>query len=167
MLQANETVATDNGIRYWVYADLFYRNCQYPNWNAGCSQQQVEAAGLDWAMVAQCSSGAEVSDNTPNALLEEQITLRSDLFIVNLPSVVINGIIERGTISPRSVLQTICNGFSENVSAVKLGCFWQPLFGLLWLVYLLLAAPGRVPVQQRGVQLVGSLRRPRAQRRAA
>jgi hypothetical protein len=115
--QANATVAQDNAIRYWVYADLFNRNCQYPNFNKDCSQAQVESAGLDWIEVEACvstSGGSDPDLDQDNTMLAEQISLRSELFIVNLPSIVVNGIIERGSISPTSVLQTICNGFQAN-----------------------------------------------------
>jgi hypothetical protein len=44
--EANSTVATDNGLRYWTYTSLFYDKCaSRGDYSLSCSETQQIAAG--------------------------------------------------------------------------------------------------------------------------
>jgi len=116
--QANATVATDFGLKYWKYTALFYANCLSQNNWADCSVTQQTAAGLDPAVTASCVSGSTSPSGTDNSLLENEVRLREDYLILVLPTVVVNEQVLRGQPTAVGVLSAICNGFATKTPAV-------------------------------------------------
>ena len=56
-------------------------------------------AGVDYDAVYTCMENSGFfNDTTPNILMQAEVALRENLLIVNLPTVTVNGQIERGTV---------------------------------------------------------------------
>jgi len=118
--QANATVATDFGIRYWNYVNLWYTNCeQAADW-AACSVNQQLAAMLNPANTSACYLSSNSTTSTENVILEKEMQLRENYFIVTLPTFVVNEQVLRGKPTPVSILSTICNGFATTTPPVCL-----------------------------------------------
>lgn len=111
--QANETYAEDYAMRWWKYVELFGKNCVGELFASDeCSWNQQLDAGLIPQQTNECmEASGGLGDHTDNTILKNELELREDLSIVTLPTVIVNGIIERGAATSVAVLRTICAGF--------------------------------------------------------
>lgn len=129
--QANKTYASDGGKKWWEYAEAFDIQCHGKDvaspdtFNEECSRRVHGTVGLSWEATQKCISDAETTNangDKINTLLEEAVELRSKLAILDLPTVVVNGVLERGTVSPVAVLSTICSGFKTDTEPDLCSC---------------------------------------------
>lgn len=146
--QAQATYASDYGMKWWNYADLFSARCTTPaTWSQACSEAQMQAVGIDVSAVRACvlDSNSTVNVQTgdfTNKLLQEQINLRNEMAIAVLPSAVVNDIVLRGGTEPSNVVGAVCSGFSAGTAPPVCSCLDTPISGLQ------ACADGLVPVQQ-------------------
>ena len=96
-----------------------------------CSKEVHERTpGLDWAVTEKCVTDTWFDSNQDNikdsnTLLDREMMLRADKNILQLPTAIINGVIERGGISPFAVLSTICSGFAIGSEPAICACASQ------------------------------------------
>lgn len=117
---ANATTATDHASKYFLYTKLFSEKCVGVDFTGTCSSLQQEAAGINPDTTANCvvDSGDVQPNGGENSLLKNEVSLRENLLIVNLPTIMVNQQIQRGTLTPLSVLATVCAGFLSTPPAV-------------------------------------------------
>lgn len=124
-LQANKTVATDYGIQWWDYVSRFETECAKKGQfnNESCAEEQMMTSGIDPELVSKCmTDSGGTGDSGDNVLLRGELAARSTAGIARLPSVVVNGVTERGGTTTTAVLSTICAGYAEGAEPEVCQC---------------------------------------------
>lgn len=105
------------GAAWWEYASAFAALCHGgttadpDTFNEACSKRVHDSIdGLTWSATQLCVEASNREDGS-NALLELEIKSRTDKGILVLPTAVVNNVVQRGSITPTTVLTTICSGF--------------------------------------------------------
>jgi hypothetical protein len=127
--QANATYATSFGKQWWDYVSLFNKQCwsqsQAPAVMKQCSDSTQLKTGLDPLKTAGCITASNVGPSTAptdNSLLAFEVASRSKSNIFITPTVVVNGVIERGGTNQAAVLTTICNGYLDGTQPEVCKC---------------------------------------------
>lgn len=107
------------GGAWWEYASAFAEECHGGSvadpdtFNEACSKRvHAGVEGISWGATQRCVEDSNRDDGS-NALLEAEIESRMDKGILALPTAVVNNVVQRGAITPTTVLTTICSGFLE------------------------------------------------------
>jgi hypothetical protein len=98
------------------------RSLARPQTLPACSRTQQAAAGLDTAAVAACVTASEAGAGDTSTLLAKEIADRKKYAIVIIPTIVVNGVVERGGLSQQAVLNTICAGFATGTAPTVCSC---------------------------------------------
>jgi len=111
------TYADADPTRWWEYVNEFFTRCNGPkskSFNTACAEAAMRAVNVDVDMVNakmnQPSYGQQ-DDNT-NIVLQDEMKLTNDLAIVSLPTVIVNGLILRGSLGMPSIFNAICHGYA-------------------------------------------------------
>lgn len=129
--QSVTTYATDGGERWWNYTVEFGNQCRgkeraadKDNFNSDCSKRMHTLAGLSWDATMKCVSDSGGYDLTGglNTLMDAEIEARVDKSIILLPTIIVNGVVERGGTRTAAVLSTICAGFAEHTEPAVCNC---------------------------------------------
>ncbi len=105
---------------WWNYVKKFAERCHpgstvdSSKFNEACSQavHDSDVPELNWADTKKCFEDSWTNDGK-NALLDHELELRRSLRILQLPTLVVNGVTLRGGVTPVSVLTALCAGSSS------------------------------------------------------
>jgi len=104
--------------RYWDYIVDFANNCfgedeveTYEDLEV-CSKQFMQENDLDVSKVMECVANSENDDGT-NAILKNELAEAEQYLIFELPSIIINGVILRGSPTFGPVLTAICQAYKD------------------------------------------------------
>ena len=105
------------GVEWWDYVDAFFHDCQ-SEWQftkEDCINGAYRAANVDGDLINMCmqDSGGLVGD-VSNSLLDMAIEAQAQNGIVVIPSILVNSIALRGTLSTRNVFEGVCAGFDKS-----------------------------------------------------
>mmetsp|Transcript_20170 Transcript_20170/g.49469 ORF Transcript_20170/g.49469 Transcript_20170/m.49469 type:complete len:745 (-) Transcript_20170:3174-5408(-) len=124
----------DTGIGevWWDYISEFERRCSQADYfaNEECIKDVYTHAGVDGDAVVRCmlDSGGLENDG-PNSFLDRAIAAQSEMGVVVLPTVFVNTVALRGTLSSEAVFGAICSGFAEGSAPEVCGkcvsCQWD------------------------------------------
>jgi len=112
------------GLPWWNYVTLFNQNCPGSQFNNDtCSEVQQVAAGVDPAATNLCmAQSGGLGDDGDNTILKHGLEERQNLAIMLLPTIIVNGVIERGSSSAGQVAETICAGYEPGTEPTLCTC---------------------------------------------
>jgi len=109
-----------NAFIWWDYVAKFASECHpgsvptSDKFNHVCSEKvQATVSGLDQAKLSRCVTESWLPDKR-NKLLQEELSKRTDLRILQLPTAIVNGVILRGGVTHFSILNSICAAFAPD-----------------------------------------------------
>lgn len=95
---------------------MFADQCANPTnfTNEGCVREVYHQVGINVKAMVQCmDDSGSLTDDIPNALLDEEIKARSAFGVITFPSIFINGIFLRAAVSPHPICQAICESLGS------------------------------------------------------
>ena len=132
--QAVSTWDSDWGVRWWNYVDAFNANCggSANSWNVDCSERVMGSVGIDVNGVRACAIDANStgSGSNINELLQVEMDTAAEMWIVNLPTAVVQDVILRGGTQPQGVLAAICGAYTLGTAPAVCACSSVPPSGL-------------------------------------
>lgn len=105
--------------KWWSYVALFADQCANPTnfTNEGCVRGVYHQVGINVKAMVQCmDDSGSLTNDIPNALLDEEIKARSAFAVILFPSVFINGMFLRTAVSPLPICQSICESLGSSIS---------------------------------------------------
>mmetsp|Transcript_26464 Transcript_26464/g.61585 ORF Transcript_26464/g.61585 Transcript_26464/m.61585 type:complete len:395 (+) Transcript_26464:2-1186(+) len=109
----------DDGIGqvWWNYIRLFQEECEDNGLfsDMDCIHRVLREAGVDHHAMGHCirhSGGLE--DDSPNALLELEISTRQETGVLIFPTARVNDMDIRGSLTPQNVFEAICSGYARD-----------------------------------------------------
>lgn len=131
--------------KWWCYANDFANNCYGEDGPmdsslkfTACAEKQMQTVGVDLAAVNKCMTDAGGVDCKgsgscqKNSLLESEIQDRSNYGIINLPSIVVNGVLLRtatgsGGAAEQTTAEAICNSFAAGFTPQRCNRILNPM----------------------------------------
>uniref|UniRef100_A0A6V1XHF6 Uncharacterized protein n=1 Tax=Heterosigma akashiwo TaxID=2829 RepID=A0A6V1XHF6_HETAK len=113
------------GTKWWRYVNGFQAACNTPEKfaSAACKANVMKQAGVDSSKVDKCMADAGgLEGDVPNALLAAEISEKDRHSIVIVPSVYVNGVVERGAVLSTTVLSTVCAGYAPGTEPSICAC---------------------------------------------
>jgi len=102
------------GIPYWNYITNFLDKCDNPDFfgNEKCVDDVYKRAEIDANIIRRCmlDSGGTENDNV-NTFLELEIQAQERRGVVVLPTIFVNAVALRGSLTENTVINAICAGF--------------------------------------------------------
>lgn len=108
--------------KWWEYISRFASNCtgededQENPYKESCSKQVHQDMGLDMSKTLACitQSGGYGDNDGANSIMEAELAKRSNMEIIRLPTVIVNGkMIEFGS-NLKDILVALCAGFKDS-----------------------------------------------------
>ncbi|CAJ1970218.1 unnamed protein product [Cylindrotheca closterium] len=120
------------GEAWWDYINEFERRCSPADYfaNEECIKDAYTYAGVDGDVIVRCmlDSGGLDTDGS-NSFLDQAIADQATMGVVVIPTVFVNTVALRGTMSSEAVFGAICSGFAEGsapeVCAKCMSCPWD------------------------------------------
>eukprot|EP00551_Chaetoceros_affinis_P002403 CAMPEP_0203641242 /NCGR_PEP_ID=MMETSP0088-20131115/6550_1 /ASSEMBLY_ACC=CAM_ASM_001087 /TAXON_ID=426623 /ORGANISM="Chaetoceros affinis, Strain CCMP159" /LENGTH=522 /DNA_ID=CAMNT_0050496631 /DNA_START=34 /DNA_END=1602 /DNA_ORIENTATION=- len=104
------------GIAYWDYIFEFLKRCDSDDFfaNKDCINDVYKNSKIDGKRIDSCmeDSGGTTADST-NTLLERELDAASRRGVVVLPTMFVNTVALRGSLSTNTVFSAVCAGFHE------------------------------------------------------
>jgi len=111
-----ERYGKDDGIgaEYWAYINEFLDICDTPESFASldCIKDVFKRAKVDISLIDSCmiDSGGTIG-NKDNTLLNLELKAKMESNVIFLPTIFVNGVALRGSMSTNNVMNAICAGF--------------------------------------------------------
>lgn len=107
------------GLPYWEYISEFLKRCDSDDFfaNQDCINDVYKNAKIDGNQIESCmnDSGGIVDDH-PNTLLEREVDSAARRGVVVLPTMFVNTVALRGSLTTNTVFSAVCAGFSEGTT---------------------------------------------------
>jgi len=106
------------GVEYWDYISAFLDICDLPEHftSTRCVNDVYKKAKIDSYIIESCmrDSGGIIGDD--NTLLELEIKKQEERNVVVMPTLFVNEIVVRGSLTANNVINAICAGFLEGTT---------------------------------------------------
>mmetsp|Transcript_4315 Transcript_4315/g.7460 ORF Transcript_4315/g.7460 Transcript_4315/m.7460 type:complete len:573 (-) Transcript_4315:1-1719(-) len=109
------------GMQWWFYVEEFYDRCHTMSkfTNQDCISEAMRRARISEERINQCMTSSGGLDlDTTNAILETEITARSDKGIFILPTATVNNVPIRGALTTTNIFDAICSGYAAGTIPV-------------------------------------------------
>ena len=109
---------------WWQYVNQFQQLCGgASDFSLECAFKVMYQVGIASNMVMACINGSWFGNLTgKNCLLQDEITRRTDLAIVDLPTVVVNDVVLKGVPTAATIFTDICDAFPVGNKPAACAC---------------------------------------------
>jgi len=106
------------GEAWWDYLNEFMFRCDTQEYftNLDCIRDAMAQSGIDSGKIDDCmSDSGGIEDDTPNYILEDELTAKDSRGVVIVPSAFVNGVAIRGALEFDVVFTEICASYLAGV----------------------------------------------------
>jgi len=112
------------GLSWWRYVNLFHQRCGLEHFkDQECIAVVMHLVGIDAHVIDSCmDQSGGVTEDIENTLLQAELEEKDDFEVIVSPSVYVNTVIKRGSVSAPSVFSTICAGYAADTQPQVCAC---------------------------------------------
>jgi len=115
----NITSIEDPGVgrKWWKYVIAFGEKCNSNENNFvhhNCANDIMKSLGIDIEKVEKCTQPVGLDVDKANAYLEEELKEQTDLQLLRLPALYVDGVHARGHLNGALALSMICSGYGSH-----------------------------------------------------